>query len=404
MGYEEQILSWLVDSQEKKDPENGNARRASISIAAKLPEYKEPLSDAHNEIETAIHHLQSWGFVQCSKNEQGYYTKVVLVEAALPQIYLFLHRTPKAELWARQKELLEKVAAPAGTAAAKFCADMLQRLAQRKDIEYGLAKDLKLLQDVLLALVNIERLREETYIRNFSEMVFHDSKRLQNILSPITRILLDYGDGVEQKETVLAQYNLISNPGYVHIKGDWQIWCRGQCVLMNAFRGGIAISSDALDEIERIAVPGGVVISVENLTTYHDTKENQGAILYLGGFLNTVRTNLLKKLYAFEPEARYFHKGDIDPYGFLILENLKQKTGIPFEPLEMDLDTLRQCHRAGHFRPLDQADRKAISSPALLAYQPLLQYMVQHNCKIEQECFEAMKLEQAAGMGTCGFS
>ena len=398
MGYEEQILSWLIDSYEKKDPENSNTRKASISINAKYPEYKEPLSDTHNDIETAIQHLLSWGYVQCRKNQQGYFTKIELLEAALPKIYRFLHRVPKTELWETQKNLLGKYIAQPDTVAGKFCIAMLGRIDQRKDIEYGLAKDTKLLEDVLWALVNIERLTEETYIRNFSEMVFRDSKRLQNILNPIIRILLDYGDCVGQKETVLAQYNLISNPGYVYIKGDWQIQCQGQCISTEMFRGGIAISSDALDEIERITVSGGIIISVENLTTYHDTKESQGAIIYLGGFMNTVRMNLLKKLYACESNADYFHKGDLDPYGFLILEDLKDKTGIPFKPLDMDLDTLRHCHRAGYFRPLDDADRKAISSPSLVEYQPVLQYMVQHNCKIEQECFEAMKLEQLVGI------
>lgn len=398
MEYEKQILTWLIDSHEKKDPGNCHTRKASISIATKFPEYQDPLSDAHNDIEAAIHHLISWGFVRYSKNQQGYFTKIELLEPALPQIYHFLNRTPKAELWQMQKNLLEQYANQPETLAGRFCTAMLDRIAQRKDIEYGLSKDRKLLGDVLLALANIERLTEETYIRNFSEMVFHDSKRLQIILNPIIRILLDYGDGVGQKETVLAQYNLISNPGYVYIKGDWQILCNGQCIHTDMFRGGIAISSDTLEEIEQIRVPCGRVISVENLTTYHDTKESQGAIIYLGGFLNTVRTNLLKKLYAHEPDAVYFHKGDLDPYGFLILENLKNKTGIPFEPLEMDLNTLRQCYRAGHFRPLDEADRKAITSPALAEYQPILQYMLQHDCKIEQECFEAMKLEQLVGV------
>lgn len=392
MGYEEQILSWLIDSYEKKDPENSRTRKASLSVPAKYPAYKEPLSDAHNRIESAIQHLISCAFVQCEKNQQGYFTRITLRESALANIYRFLQRVPKAELWERQKDLLGTYATQPETIVGKFCIAMLERIAQRKDIEYGLAKDMTLLRDVLLALANIEKLTDETYIRNFSEMVFHDSKRLQNILTPVTRILLDYSDCVGQEETVLAQYNLISNPGYVYIKGDWQIYCRGQCVSTRMFRGGIAVSSDSLDEIERIAVPCGTVISVENLTTYHDTKESQGAIIYLGGFLNTVRANLLKKLYTFEPEASYFHKGDLDPYGFLILENLKAKTGIPFKPMEMDLDTLRRCHRAGHSRPLDEADRKLILSPALSAYQPVLQYMSQHNCKIEQECFEAMKL------------
>ena len=159
----------------------------------------------------------------------------------MQKIYHFLNRTPKTELWAMQKNLLGKYVNQPETIAGRFCVATLDRIAQRKDIEYRLAKDMKLLEDVLWALINIEKLTKETYIRNFSEMVFHDSKRLQSILNPVTRILLDYGDGVGQKETVLTQYNLISNPGYVYIKGDWQIWCRGQCISTDMFRGGIAI-------------------------------------------------------------------------------------------------------------------------------------------------------------------
>ena len=393
MMYENQILSWLVDSHERKDPNSKNSRTAALTIATKFPEYKEPLSDAHNAIETAIQHLLSWGFVQSTTNQQGYCTKLTLQESALPGIYRFLQRTPKAELWAKQRAILEAITVSPGSIAERFQAAMLERLSQRKDLEHGLSRDIKLLEDVLSALVHIERLTEETYIRNFSEKVFHDSKRLQAILRPVSRILLDYGDAVAEEETVLGQYNLINNPGYIHIKGDWVIRCRGQQISTNMFLGGIAISSDALDEIESISVPCGTVISVENLTTYHDTKENQGAVLYLGGFLNSVRAQFLRKLYAFEPTAQYFHKGDLDPYGFLILENLKEKSGVPFAPMEMDLDTLRRCHLAGHFRPLDAADEKAISNPMLKAYQPILEYMHTHNCKIEQECFEAMSLD-----------
>jgi hypothetical protein len=393
--YEEKILTELINRYERRDP--AKSKKISFTLTAKLPEYQEPLSSAQSSIEEAVQHLLSWGFVACEKNLQGYYTRITLIEAAVPQIYDFLHRVPKADLVEAQRILLESTGSATMCVAHRFCAGMLERLNQRKELEYGLAKDLTLLKDVLLALEYLENLNEETYIRNFSEMVFHDSKRLQSILNPITRILMDYGDGVCQKETVLAQYNLISNPGYVYIKGDWQLWCGGQCVSVKLFQGGIALSSNGLDGIERIAVSGGTVISVENLTTYHDAKESQGAILYLGGFLNTVRANFLKRLYRYEPEARYFHKGDLDPYGFLILENLKEKTGIPFLPLEMDLDTLRRCHQAGHFRPLDNGDRKVMEQPVLAAYQPILQYMANHNCKIEQECFEAMKLEQSVG-------
>lgn len=62
-----------------------------------------------------------------------------------------------------QKNLLGKITAQAESVTGRFCAAMSERISQRKDIEYGLAKDIKLLEDVLLALVNIERLSKEIY-------------------------------------------------------------------------------------------------------------------------------------------------------------------------------------------------------------------------------------------------
>lgn len=393
MNYERCILNELVNRYERRNPAQPSSRAISLDIAKKYPECQEPLSEAQQRMEEALHHLQAWGFVTCTENLQGYYTKITLVEPALPQIYSHLCRTPKADQIQAQRTLLEKTAAHTNGVARRFCLAMLEQLSHRRAIGYGLSKDPSQLEDILLALGKLEQLKEETYLRNFSEMVFHDSKRLQRILSPLTRILRDFGDWVCQKDNILEQYNLIKNPGYIYLKGDWKIWCRGPCISTHCVPGGIAISSNALDSIEQIHVPGGVVISVENLTTYHDTKEDQGAIVYLGGFLNTVRGNFLKRLYQCEPSAKYYHRGDLDPYGFFILENLKEKTQIPFLPLEMDLETLRQCHHAGHYRPLDEADYQAIASPRLAAYQPILHYMAEHNCKVEQECFEAMKLE-----------
>lgn len=396
MNYEQKILNEMIDRYEKRSPTPKQFKVISFDVSKKYPEYCDALSEVQCAIEEALEHLQSWGFVECKKNFQGYYTKITLVENSIPQIYTYLHRTPKADTISKQRTLLESTAACTNGIAKRFCMAMLNCINSGKAIGYRrLSKDVKLLEDILLVLEKLECLNTETYIRNFSEMVFHDSKRLQKIIDPLMRVLADFGDGSGRKDTVLEQYNLIKNPGYVYIKGNWIIKCKEQSICVDAFEGGIAVSSNALGGIERIEVPDGKVISVENLTTYHDTKQSQGAILYLGGFLNTVRANFLKCLYKCEPYAQYFHKGDLDPYGFQILENLKRKTQIPFLPLEMDLETLKRCHHAGHYRPLEEADRKVIHSPDLLAYQAVLQYMEDNNCKIEQECFEAMRLEQA---------
>lgn len=50
--------------------------------------------------------------------------------------------------------------------------------------------------------------------------------------------------------------------------------------------------------------------------------------------------------------------GDLDVYGFLILENLKEKTGIPFKPLMMDVKTLERFYKAGMYKDLTTTDKK----------------------------------------------
>ena len=113
-------------------------------------------------------------------------------------------------------------------------------------------------------------------------------------------------------------------------KGFLHININGQEIHLEKVPGGISLPSTAVPAIRNISIEGTSLITVENLTTYHDEPVCQNAIVYLGGFHNTIRTDLLKRIYAANPDKGYFHKGDIDVYGFVILENLKKKTEILF--------------------------------------------------------------------------
>ena len=135
------------------------------------------------------------------------------------------------------------------------------------------------------------------------------------------------------------------------------------------------------------------VITVENLTTYHDTETAEGMVVYLGGFHNEVRRRFLQAVYRQNSGATYFHKGDIDVYGFLILQDLKERTGIPFYSLEMDVETLRKYYQMGYCKELDENDRKMMSSKKLDDYRDVLMFMEEHNCKMEQESVRAAELQ-----------
>ena len=77
------------------------------------------------------------------------------------------------------------------------------------------------------------------------------------------------------------------------------------------------------------------------------------------------------------------------------MENLKEKTGIPFLPLMMDVCTLERFSRAGLCKALTANDRKVIKAKKktlLAAYEEVLEYMLEKNIKVEQESIKAAEL------------
>ena len=100
-------------------------------------------------------------------------------------------------------------------------------------------------------------------------------------------------------------------------------------------------------------------------------------------------------LYELAIDKQYFHFGDIDAGGFYIYEHLKNKTGIQFKTLYMEIDILQKY--SSHTKELTQNDRKRIES--LLKrlddkdengildedYRDVLRFMLDNNCKLEQE-------------------
>ena len=93
------------------------------------------------------------------------------------------------------------------------------------------------------------------------------------------------------------------------------------CIRVTDLPGGIGLTSDGLSAIRSVLLEPRTVITVENLTTYHDIPSDDRAVLYLGGFPNSARASFLRMVYASKPDAVYLHYGDLDPYGLLINRN-----------------------------------------------------------------------------------
>lgn len=400
MEYSKEIVSRLLDVYERR---NGFARdlkelrSIQLDIAKEYPAYNDRYdNEIYEDINFAIEKGIASGYICADKNQSGRYTKIRLNVLNVAGAYAFLQRQSVPEQCEKVKRALD--------GAEKADIDLLRRIKEDfrtqlevyKKLPYDLGYDAERVGEVLRIIGEITKLDGETYIRNLSTALFKDSKRFQKeYRSTVESILFDYTDNVVEKGDILGYYNLYENPTYVLIKGNARLRYDRSVIEVIEMPGGIALSNASLDEIREIVVNSGKVITVENLTTYHDCDEKEAVFIYLGGFHNSSKQKLLEKIYQNNRGLEYLHEGDLDVYGFLILENLKAKTGIPFKPFLMDLQTLERFHRAGLYKALTAQDIRTINAKKdnlLSEYKDVLEYMLKNACKVEQESIKAVEL------------
>ena len=396
-NYEAEIINRLLDIYErrgayKKDPDE--IRAITLSVEDVFPEYTNAYNHtAYQEINAAIGALKQKELISGEPTERGAYKKIRFRTDHTAQSYTFAKRQPLREKYGDLEAVLENFRDSGTEILDHLTSDFEARIREGKKLPYGIAYDAGRLKEVLRTLKSILTLQEETYIRNFSNALFKDSKVFQKeYKSVIQSILYDYTEASVEKDRILEVYNLYENPTYVLLKGNALIISGSSRIHLHEFTGGIAVPEKALEDIVSITVLSSRVVTVENLTTFHDCMDSRDLYIYLGGFHNRSKEKLLEMIYEQNPDKAYYHKGDLDVYGFAILESLKARTGIPFRPLEMDVETLKRFYDAGLYRTLSETDRKAMKAPALKEYEEIFRFMLEHNCKAEQESVKAIGL------------
>lgn len=400
MDYGKDILNRLIDMYERRgafDKEPSSLRAIQIEVKKAYPAYADRYNhDAYKDINVAIEKLCMDGLVLAEQNSAGQYSKVKLNLIAVPECYVKIKRVSVPEQCEKVKKVLSQYMDCEWPLLQTVIGDWQGMIGEHKKLPYDLKYDSKRVDDVLHVLQAIMKLDKETYIRNFSTALFKDSKKFQKeFRGRVESILFDYTDEVVEKDKILEFYNLYENPTYVLIKGNAVINFETSMIEVTEMPDGIALSNASLDKIRNITVKAAKVITVENLTAYHDSDEEDAVHIYLGGYHNHSKQVLLEKIFAANKNCDYFHKGDLDVYGFLILENLKEKTGIPFASLMMDVLTLERFFRAGIYKELTVSDIKVIEekkNTKLIAYADVLQFMLDNNCKVEQESIKAVEL------------
>jgi len=411
MNYETTILNLLVDKYEKSKSfieDNKVIQSFSINLNKIFPSYSDHSNyETFSEINEAVRFLERAHYIM-SKKKGSVFEKVMLNTIVIDSIYDYLKRKPKSVRITAIRNLLMKYKNQHPILAV-YCEEQLQRLDKNKSVLWLGDKPIKELEVLLLAVSEALKIEEETYLRDFSVRVFGDSKIFEKIADKVIGLLYAYGD-FSERNRILDQLNLVKNPTYIHIKGAVSVEFKGQSeeqssdqsnvnscnegneqsIDLTYLIGDLALSASLLDQVSGIRLTANQVMTVENLTSFHTMPCHGRLVIYLGGFHNTVSRKFLKKLHEQNPEASYKHFGDIDAGGFYILEHLKKMTGIPFRPYRMDIPTLQ--HYADKTKPLSVEDNKRLNRFIEGPYSEVAKYMIENNCKLEQEAIETKDL------------
>lgn len=385
--YRSLILNRLLDKYESsKSFIDANTVRQSfrIELSKIFPEYADDSNVKEiQQINEAVSELESEKIVFGIYKRNGLMNAVKLNTDRLEDCYRELKRIPKKDINDELLTLLNQYQ-NGNDIVNRFASVQIERIRYNKKAEHfkGSVNDYA---DLLKTLSEITKVEQETFIRDFSIRVLGDSKAFEKIKSTVISALDQYGD-FPDRDTILQDLNILRNPGHVYFKGSGMIQIKGQTIDLNTLKGDIAISSSLLSDVEIITVTGKTVVTIENLTTFNSYRPDNEFVIYLGGYHNTLRREFIKLLYKQNPEVRYCHYGDIDAGGFGILLDLRKKTGVHFEPLHMDVETLSENL---HFtKTLTENDIKRLKNLAGSEFKDVVAYMLRNNCKLEQEALD----------------
>lgn len=422
------VLGHLLDSYEKSKTfqgENLVNQNFSVNIGKLFPRYQDDAEyDYFCQVNQSMEELGSASLVTLEYQGRGILKKVRLNLEKLEDCYRLLGRMPRRqeqqELAALWEDLLywEEGAEPERILPLlRYIEAQRVRVSKNQNVEYY-GHDLVEYRDLLTAARAVLENREEVFVRNFSIQLFHDSKRLELLAPRLEALLYQYGE-FQERGNVLEECGVVHTPTYVMMKGNGGLRL-GDCgqgrrperrepepaqkIDLSRLKGDLALSTESLRSITELTVWGGRVVTVENLTSFHDYPIGEDFVVYLGGFHNKVKRDFLAELYRQNPTKEYRHFGDLDAGGFYILEHLKRKTGIGFRSLYMDAATLRRYEKDQ--RPLTENDRKRLQQlwqmlqdqkergECLEDYGEVIAYMLDRGCKLEQEAVRLGGLER----------
>lgn len=396
VAYDKRVINQLLDTYENSLLSIGeNKRKVQIEMRftkTLIPAYFDESSNEYENIHILMKTLESRKLIDIiwKNNKKDYVIqKIRLVTEHLDEAYQYAGRTPKRGLEMENIGQLQSFLTTDTPITKRFAEYLIERLQKHQSVkEYIDIQNYCETKRFLQACRLVEQNKNIYYLREFSILHFNDSKYFEHIEARVVKVFKRFSDEYKEMDMteILAEYGIYRNPNYVYFKGNAILEIGGGTLDLSQLQQGIGISGEDIGKIQFTDFKDvKKVITIENLTSFFRYHEDESLFIYLGGYHNTIRRNLLNKIHAAIPDAEYCHFGDIDAGGFSILLDLRKKTGISFKSYHMNLDTLKKYKQYG--KELTELDRKRLVEIRKLGeFREVIDFMLENNLKLEQEC------------------
>lgn len=392
MNKQKNILEKLVTKYERSVLyRKGSTLNLKIKIKIRQLYPRYDASDYYRErkeIDEIIEQLCHDNLIEANYDDEGIVEiALILTDESLEQIYGLINRPFNRDNEKKTLSYLEKINFEV-IWINRFIDDMINKLVDHQNINHYLPIDNPQdLEDIIVILQCLYKHSQEISLRKLSLKLFNDSKRFESLKGRLVNIIRDYyEEQFDDEEEMLAHFNIIKNPGFIYISGNIIIEINGQVIDLGLLEGPFSLMSKNIEMMKIIEIKDEHVLTVENLTSFYDLNLNNTLIIYLGGYHNALRRKLLTDIYKMKPKLNFYHFGDIDAGGFYIYLHLIEKTGISFKTLAMNKDILIKY--SNYCKKLTANDRKKLSNLKEYITDGTIEYMLEHNVKLEQEIVE----------------
>lgn len=393
MSLEIEILTALINAYERSKVSKGqNKVRKDIKLDITHSVFDKHRNNDNGELDVVVQRIERSGFAKASYTRNGQLQNLVLNldEESIEKLYKYLKRPNPNDLIACYKEVFQKKNNDNNCQIIRdFSIKMLNLLEEKKlsTVQQYVPTENDL-YDICKAIEAMSSLEEDVQERIFCAKLFSDSKRFNDLRGKISKVIREFSDEpFDDEEDVIARMGVIKNTAYAFIKGDLTIKLNNQVINLRDYGHPLALSDAAIKEIEIKEVFAKNLYTIENLTSFDVFNKSNSVIIYLGGFHNSVKRELIKKIYQFVPTIDCYHYGDIDAGGFYILNHLRNKTGINFKPYMMGVAELQTYQT--NCKALSINDRKRLLKMCgdvdFEQFKDILTYMLSKNIKLEQE-------------------